>query len=324
MKSCREGRVWLSVVAAAILIMAPAGAARAQVKLEFKYPEGKALEYKSTTNVFQVLNLMGMEIQSSKKLTLVSSISGGKRRADGCQPVSVKTLSLRSDLKLQGGIEVSFDSAKPESFSGDQNFAAIGDVYRLQSEFGCTVVLDDHGTPRAVEDIDAMRDRAGKLDPISQEMVSGQVDPERIKMQFEQDQHLLPDKPVRPGDSWERTEILESQGGVMFTVRKKYEYAGNEKKGDKTLEKINCKMLEVKHNPDPSSKLPLKFVKSDLKIESSEGTIFFDRDAGCVVESQDRTKIKGSVTLSASGMDFPSELTLNLRTEKKLQSPKIK
>jgi hypothetical protein len=324
MKVRRDGHGWVSAAVAACLMLASATVGRAEGKLEFKYPEGKALEYKSTANVFQVLNLMGMEIQSSEKRTMTWSVTGGKRRGDGSQPLAVKTLSLRSEMKLQGGIELSFDSSKHDSFSGDQNFAALGDVYRLQSDLAYTLVLDEHGTPKAVEELDAIRDKAGKLDPISQEMVRGQIDPDKIKIQFEQDQHFLPDHPVRPGDTWERNEVLDSRGGMMLTVRKKYEYVGNEKKDDKTVEKITCKTLDVKHEPDPSSKLPLKVIKSDLKVESSQGTILFHRESGCLLESQERTKIKGNVTLSGGGMDLPSELSLNLQSEKKLQTAQAK
>ena len=55
----------------------------------------------------------------------------------------------------------------------------------------------------------------------------------------------LPDVLARPGEPWERTETL-STGGQEFGFRKKYEYAGTEKKGDKTLDKITSKVLEVK------------------------------------------------------------------------------
>ena len=51
---------------------------------------------------------------------------------------------------------------------------------------------------------------------------------------------------------------------------------GTEKNGDKILEKISQKVLEVKYDTDAKEKLPLKVVKSDLKVQSSEGTILFD------------------------------------------------
>ena len=59
--------------------------------------------------------------------------------------------------------------------------------------------------------------------------------------------------------------------------------------------------------------------KSDLKVESSEGTILFDREQGCVVESRDKTQIKGSMTFSAGGMELPGQLELSIQTNVQLQ-----
>ena len=107
-------------------------------------------------------------------------------------------------------------------------------------------------------------------------------------------------------------------GGPPLSFRKKYEYAGTEKRGDKTLDKITVKVLEVKCPPqDPKSPSPLKVTKSDLKVESSEGTILFDREAGCLVESRDRIKVKGNMTFSGEGTDtsVPIEVTVQSSTQ---------
>jgi hypothetical protein len=314
------------IVAAVVVFLINAGArgASAQVIFETRYPEAKELVYKTTANISQTLNLMGMEIQSSEKRTVVESLTGGKPRPDMTRPVAVRTLSLKSDHKLQGGIELSFDSTKPESFTADQNFAALGDVYRLQSEFAYTVILDKLGTPTAVEDWERTRDRAAKFDPISKEMVRGQIDPDKIKAQFEQQQDLFPHQALRRGETWERTEVLDYQGGLGLVARKKYEYLGSEKRGEKTVEKIGFRVIDVKHNSDPESKLPLKLLKSDLKVKSSEGSLLFDRELGCILESQERARIEGSVVFSGGGMEVPSELTLNVRLERKQQPPAAK
>ena len=84
---------------------------------------------------------------------------------------------------------------------------------------------------------------------------------------------------------------------------------GTEKKGDKTLDKITSKATEVKYSMDPESQSPLKVTKSDLKIESSNGTILFDREAGCVVESKGKTQIKGSMTFMIQGQERPVSST---------------
>ena len=59
--------------------------------------------------------------------------------------------------------------------------------------------------------------------------------------------------------------------------------------------------------------------KSDLKVESSEGTILFDREAGRVVESRGKLHVKGSMTLSAGGQELPGELDITMETTSELQ-----
>ena len=44
---------------------------------------------------------------------------------------------------------------------------------------------------------------------------------------------------------------------------------------------------------DPNSPSPLKVTKSDLKVESGDGTILFDRDGGKVVSTKGKIHIKG-------------------------------
>ena len=70
---------------------------------------------------------------------------------------------------------------------------------------------------------------------------------------------------------------------------------------------------------DPDRQSPLKMTKSDLKIESSDGTILFDREAGCVVEAKGKTQIKGSMTFSIQGMELPGELDLTMENNVQLQ-----
>ena len=52
--------------------------------------------------------------------------------------------------------------------------------------------------------------------------------------------------------------------------------------------------------------------KSDLAIDSSDGTILFDRESGQVVDSKAVNRIKGDMTLSINGTDLPAKLDLTL------------
>ena len=292
------------------------------VKLEYKFPEGKTLTYRTTWNPSQTLSLAGQEIQSRERKTTVWIQSTGKRRPDATLPVDVKVESLKTTLRVQGGIDLSFDSAKPGGPIDEPDFAPMGEIYRLESQVAYTVVLDGQNKTKAIEGADKLREKAAKLDPIAREQVRGLVEADQIKARFEQDHRYLPDAPAKPGDSWERTELVEF-GGPPLSLRKKYEYAGTEKKGGKTLDKITSKILEIKCPPqDPKSKdpSPLKATKSDLKVESSEGTILFDREAGCLVESRERARIKGTMTFSGEGTDTSAPIDLTLQSSTQLQT----
>lgn len=142
-------------------------------------------------------------------------------------------------------------------------------------------------------------------------------------MSFEQELNFLPDALARPGEPWERTEILDMGNGQTFNIHKKYEYSGTEKKGNKTLDKINSKVIGVTHKQDPDAKTPLKVAKSNLKIDSSDGTILFDREEGHVVDSKGRLRIKGDITFSANGTNVGGLLDLRIATDMQLQ-PAVK
>ncbi len=311
----------MAVFAVACLVMNGSQAAQAQVKLEYKFPEGTKLTYRTNWNPSQTLNLAGQEIQSRERKTVVWTQAAGKRRGDSTLPVDVKVESLRSELRLQGGIDLKFDSSKPDARFGESDFAPLADLYKLESQVAYTVLLDGQNKVKAVEGTGNLEEKASKLDAIARAQILGRIAADRLKAQFEQEHRNLPDGPVKPGESWDRTEIVE-YGGPPLSIRKKYEYAGTEKRGDKTLDKITSKVLEVKCPPqDAKTPSPLKVTKSDLKVESSEGTLLFDREAGCLVESHTRIKLKGNMTFSGDGTDTSTPIDLNLQSDTRLQAP---
>ncbi len=322
MKIPRAARMGVAVVAVACLTLSGArtAQAQAQVKLQYKFPEGKTLRYRTTWNAFHTVNLMGMEIQSRENKTVVQTQSIGKRRGNSTLPVEMKVEWLRVDLRLQGGIDLKFDSKKPDAKIDDPELALLIDAYKVESAVAYTVVLDKQDQVKLIEGTDKLREAAGKLDPITRELVRGRFEADRLKTQFDQEHRNFPDGPAKPGESWERTELID-HGGQPLSFRKKYEYVGTEKRGGKTLDKITTKVLEVKClPPDANSAAPLKITKSDLKVESSEGTIFFDREAGCLVEARERTKIKGNMTSSGAGTDTSTPIELTLQTNIQLQA----
>jgi hypothetical protein len=312
------------VVGAGYLAIIFSQAAQAQVKLEYKFPEGQTLTYKTTSKIQQVLTIQGMEVPTDVNATTVGSETVGKRRDDSTLPVVHKPESMRLELSLPGGMDITYDSSDPKSKVENDQLAFLNDVFKLAGEAVYTIVLDGQNKFKAVEGTEKILEKADKFDnDQAKAAIRSQLHPDKLKKEFEQEHRNLPDVLARPGDTWERTEVADIGGGQTLTFRKKYEYAGTEKKGDKTLDKITSKSLEVKYAMDADSPSQAKVTKSDLKIESSEGTILFDREAGCVVESKGKVQIKGSMSFSINDMDLPGELDLTMEsTKEKLPAAK--
>jgi hypothetical protein len=294
--------------------------ADAQIKLEFKFPEGQKLAYKSTTRTRQLLTLMGgMEKVSILRETKLSTRAVDKLRDDSTLPIEETIQLLRAEYTVPDGIKFVLESSDPMMKIDNPQLAYLADIFKLQNAITYTVVLDKQSKVRAIEGTEKLDEKAERLaDSIAREEFQRAVSVDRLKTKFEQAIHMLPDVPAHAGESWERTESLEINGKT-FTVRKKYEYVGTEKKGEKILEKINQKVLDVKYDTDARAKLPLKVVKSDLKIQSSEGTILFDREEGHVASASEKIQFKGSMTFSGAGVDQTGEFELTFDTNTQLQ-----
>ena len=294
---------------------------QAQVKLEFKFPEGKRLTYKTTSRVRQVLTFMNnMEKESVLRETKVWTRLVGKRRANSTVPIDEKVDFLRNEYTLPGGIKLTLDSSDPSLKINNPELSFVADVFKLESTIAYTVVLEGQAKVKAIEGTEGLRERAEKLNsPLASEEFLNEIRPEKLAAKFEQAIHRFPDIPARTGQPWERTEVLEVNGKT-FGTRKKYEYRGTEKKGEKILEKITSKVLEIKYDQEPKSKLPVKVIKSDLKVESSDGTILFDHEEGHIVSASERIRIKGSMTYSAGGVDQTVPFDLNFDANTQLQS----
>jgi hypothetical protein len=319
MKIRRAGAGVVAAVGAGLLALAAAPAARAQVKLEYKFPEGQTLTYKTNVKINQVMTIMGMEIPTEVEETVVSSREIGKRAGDSTLPLQEKVVSVRTDLTIPGAGQITYDSRDPNAKIDNEQLKMLEDVFKLASQIAYTVVLDANNKVKAIEGAEKLLEKADKLDPLVRDSMRSRLAADKLKAKFEQSHSNLPDVLARTGEPWERTETLDTGGGQELVFRKKYEYAGTEKKGDKALDKITAKTLEVKLKVDPDSQAPAKVTKSDLKVESSDGTILFDREAGRVVESRGKLRVKGTMTLSANGQELPGELDFTIETNQELQ-----
>jgi hypothetical protein len=294
--------------------------AQAQVKLEYKFTEGDKLTYKTTSKTKQVLTLQGKEVETESDQVVVSSQTVGSRRADSSIPVEEKVESLRAELSLPGGNNVTFDSTNPDAKIDNPALAFLGELFKLAGETRYTIVLDKRNKVQAIEGAEKMVEKAEKLSPPARDAISDRMNTDKLKARFEQEHGNVPDVLCRPGEPWERTEVLDVGGGQTLVFKKRYEYVGTEKKGDKSLEKITSKCTGVEFKQDPAANSPLKLVKGDLKVEESTGTLLFDRENGRVFSATGKTRLKGDMmTFSFQNTELPGALDLTIDSNVELQ-----
>jgi hypothetical protein len=302
-------------LATAFVILAWSPAAQAQVKLEYKFNEGSKTKTETRTKFHQVLTLSGMNVETESDQVVVSSSEVGKRQADGTLPMVQKIDTMRVQVKAQGQDLISYDSANPPEKKDNGPFGFVVDMLKALVGSSYTVSLDKNNKFIGVEGIQQVLDKATGLDPKAAEGLKQQLDSEKIKKGFEQEHASLPPILVRPGETWDRTEVLDLEGGQSLTFQKRYEYKGPVQKDGKTYDQIAVKATAVVFALDPNANAQAKVEKSDLKIESSEGTILFDRQAGRAVEGGGKTQIKGTMTLTIMGKEFPNTgLDLTIET----------
>jgi hypothetical protein len=316
----RADRSRIAGIGLACLALVCSQQAQAQVKLEYKFTEGDKLTYKATTKTKQVLTLQGMDIETESDQVAVSSRTVGKRRADSSTPIEDKVESLRVELSLPGGMNLTVDSTVPDAKIDNPALAFLGEILKLAGETSYTIVLDNRNKVQAIEGIEKVLEKADKLSQPARDAIREQLNADKLKTRFEQEHGNVPDVLCRPGEPWERTEVLDVGSGQTLVFKKRYEYVGTEKKGDKTLDKISfkCTGAELKQDPDANS--PLKLVKGDLKVDDSAGSLLFDRENGRVVSSTGKTRLKGEMmTFSYQGTELPGALDLTIESNVELQ-----
>jgi hypothetical protein len=302
-------RIWQVACWALVLC---ASTAHAQVKLEWKHPEGMKETLEHTFKLAQTTTVMGMEIETSVEQVSTSTNSIGTKRADGTVPVETMVNTLKATVNA-AGMGFSFDSTdsaakEPEEPQLRAAFAAL--KARVGTSY--TVVLDKDGKVSAVEGLEKLLDQIQEKSPEAAEQVKAQLNVETVKRSESQHLDRIPDTLLRPGESWTRTEVQDLGSGQILTYEQHLEYVGTIEKEGKKLDKISLKTTNARFSISPNATLPAKVTSNDLKVGESNGTILFDREAGRIVESNEKVQIKGPLTLEIQGNELELQIDLTI------------
>jgi hypothetical protein len=287
----------LAIVVCSVRVVAAADA----VELRPRVPSDQTLTTQDNIKVDQSLDLNGQDLGTTAAIEASGEVVYGAPDADGNVKVERIMKKMLADLQLPGGLALKFDSTNPGAKPDRAELQAIVDLLKKQSETSLTYIV----TPKF-----EVRDVVGLATALG-------ANPENVRRTVEQDFRRFPDLPVRPGDAWERTEVLDLGSGQQLTFIRRFEYLGEKPRnptvsGGPKLDRIAVKTLDVKLAIDPKQGLPATVTKSELKVKSSEGMILFDREAGYQVEETMKLNVAGPISLSLMGTELSGELDLTL------------
>lgn len=289
------------------LLAGVATSAPAQVTLKHKFPDGRKSTSDAKVKTSQTLTLAGNELVSGSEQNMTITAINGKRAADGTLTVSSRIEALKAEVTLPGGVELSFDSAKPDADPPGTQFDFLLDVFKLTAKSTWESVMNQQNRVVAVKGRDAV---FADLPDTIRDAMKAQLEPEYLTTVSNDELAKLPSQAVSPGDSWERTNTVRLDSGQRLTFTNKYTYEGSVQQGGKNLERIASKTTEVGYSVEGES--PLKVLESDLKVAASEGVILFDPAYGQIVSQQGKVQVKGSLKLEVMGMEFPGQLDLTI------------
>jgi hypothetical protein len=315
------------IASSMVALVACASIASAQVKLEQKFVEGSQARYRITAKSHQILDIGRMKVETQSEESGTIRWTVGTRDPDGTMAVRQTLEAVRAELNLPGGLGLAFDSANPEAKDDNPALAVFRDIYRGAVGLEVTFVLDKDKRVKEVRDAEKALRKIEELNPAAADQIKTRLDPDRLKAAFTQQVNLFPPTPVRTGETWDRTEVFDLAGGQSLSFQVRYEYLGTVEQNGVTLDKIGAKAQELTYTVlDPKAEPSVTVKKNEkgqlviaLAIESSDGTVLFDRKKGAVVESRRVDHITGEMTLMVGGKELPTKLDLTLDLAATLQ-----
>ncbi len=306
----RGRSLWIACLAVAL-----GTAAHAQeVTLKRQLTPGRTVENGSEAEIKQTLSIAGMDVETS--VTIIEDQRFRVKEKTAAGGVVCETSLAKFQFELQApGFNLSFYSDTPNQKNDIPEIQQLIDFLYVASKAKTTITLDADGK------VDKVELQAEGLDALP-ELYKGSLNAERMKKEAATQLGRLPSGPVKPGDTWTRSEEFDAGNGQLFTYETTYKYEGTVEEGGTTLDKITATYDKVNFSIDANSTLPLRLKSNDLKIDQSKTTQLFDRSRGEFASIESHLKITGDLVFDAGGQELPSKLNLSMKSKTALKAVK--
>jgi hypothetical protein len=269
--------------------------ARAQVQLEWKLKEGDTFFLQTESKFVQVMELVGKE--------------AGKEIKQETQQTTVLQFKIEKKDEKTGVLTVR------ETVEGLMVKGGTGSSVADDKIQGATFTFTLSPPPKmAVDDFKGYAEfikKASGDDPAIAKTMKAILSEDLLKVSAREAFSFLPEKPVKEGDTWGADRSIKVPIGPLGTmdVVNTYKYVGKDKVGGKEYDKITFTTAVTYAPPKEDSGLTFKVTKGELKTDGAKGSIYFDREAGRMVQYETELKTTGQFTLSINSVPLETKIT---------------
>lgn len=297
-----------------VAVLASAGAALAQdaVTLKYKWNKGDVLHYRSVQDTTGKMAAMGMERKTSQKQEFVHRLEVKEVGDDGAATLDMVVVSVKASMDQGTGTPGEYDSSK----SGEELYVGPPQLRPMMETMGMlvgehtTMVVDGMGSVRKVEGmnkvVEKMLAKMGSANPIVARNLRNTMGDEAVRGNMEQFFKVLPEKAVKPGDTWSSTFEQSSPGmGGRMKVDSDWTFAGpealNGTAGVKMTSVMKIDVAPAKEGEETGLAPGMKMTVTDGK---GSGESYFDPKAGQLLKAVVNMNLPIEISMSAQGQNM--------------------
>lgn len=291
-------RLGLALLTLSVLSLS-SSQATAQKLLRWKLQPGETIEVR----LAQVMNTEAA-IQDAVLKSTVEMLMSMKWEvigidAQGTAEMTQSIERMKMNMVTPGMDKLTYDSESKEAPAGPARSIAAGiepllGVKFIQKMNNRGEIVDVRLSPEAAEALDRVPSGAQLKEMFSED---------GLKSLVSQAAAVLPEAPVRPGDTWQGLSETKSSAGDL-KMDMKYTYYGTEPRRGRPLEKIGVQ-LRLSF-PEETNPLGLRVRVTD---QDNSGLLFFDANSGQFVETQ----LHQTMTLQTALGDQTHQQKLDMR-----------
>ena len=247
----------------------------AQKLLRWRLRPGETIQVQLSQKMDTAAQIQGAELKSTVDMAMVMKWQVMGVDANGTAEMTQSIERMKMTMQSPGYDTVTYDSATKTKAEGPAQSIAAGIEPLLGVKF-----IQKMNNRGEIVDLRLSKEAAEALDRVpSGAQVKEMFSKDGLKSLVSQAAAVLPDKPVRPGDTWRGHSVTKSPAGDL-EMDMQYTYYGSEQRQGKKLDKIGVDL--VLSFADGANPLGLSV---QVKDQDNQGVLYFDAAEGRFVET---------------------------------------